>query len=154
MQTSRFQLGLIAALAIGLGYTLSSAQAVGYPAGAAVSYGANPVVSVGGLIDDATITLISAPADQDLVITDLLLTMYVGNCNSSITLTNSAGDTVAQVRLKGVEHRGGDDAAHWLSSVEHSFKSGIPVPAGENLNMTEGGSCDVAYTASGYYARS
>ena len=43
MQTSRFQLGLIAALAMGLGLALSSSPAIGYPAGAAVSFGANPL---------------------------------------------------------------------------------------------------------------
>ncbi len=42
MVTSRFQLGLIAALAAGLGFSLSSSEAVGYPAGAAVSQDAAP----------------------------------------------------------------------------------------------------------------
>ena len=47
MQTSRFQLGLIATLAVGLGFSLSSSEAVGYPSGAAVSMGANPVPELG-----------------------------------------------------------------------------------------------------------
>jgi hypothetical protein len=32
MVTSRFQLGLIATLAVGLGFSLSSSEAIGYPA--------------------------------------------------------------------------------------------------------------------------
>ena len=35
MQSSRFQLGLIATLATGLGFSVASSDAVGYPAGAA-----------------------------------------------------------------------------------------------------------------------
>jgi hypothetical protein len=50
MVTSRFQLGLIATLAVGLGFSLSSSEAIGYPAGPVVSLGANPIVSVGGTI--------------------------------------------------------------------------------------------------------
>ena len=48
MQTSRFQLGLIATLAVGLGFSLASSDAVGYPAGAAVSMGTNPLWAKGG----------------------------------------------------------------------------------------------------------
>jgi hypothetical protein len=47
MVTSRFQLGLIATLAIALGFTLASSEAVGYPAGSAVSFHENPVVAIG-----------------------------------------------------------------------------------------------------------
>ncbi len=49
MQTSRFQIGLITAMAAGLGATLTSSDAIGYPAGAAISLGANPVWSTGGV---------------------------------------------------------------------------------------------------------
>jgi hypothetical protein len=78
VQTSHFQLGLVAALAAGLGYSLSSGPAVGYPAGAAVSLGANPVTSGGGAFTvdygaSGSDTLVSAPSDHDLVITDLQL---------------------------------------------------------------------------------
>ena len=48
MQTSRFQLGLIATLAVGLGFSLSSSDAVGYPAGPAVSLGTNPIWNEAG----------------------------------------------------------------------------------------------------------
>jgi hypothetical protein len=48
MQTSHFQLGLIATLAVGLGFSLASSNAVGYPAGSAISFHNNPVVSIGG----------------------------------------------------------------------------------------------------------
>ncbi len=50
MADSRFQTTLITALALGLGFTLASSNAVGYPAGAAVSLGSNPVASFAGQI--------------------------------------------------------------------------------------------------------
>ena len=49
MVTSRFQLGLIATLAVGLGFSLSSSEAIGYPAGAAVSLGDHMPVHLGAM---------------------------------------------------------------------------------------------------------
>ena len=69
MVTSRFQLGLIATLAVGLGFSLASSDAIGYPAGAAVSLGSNPVISVGGTISSTSVELFTAPVDQDVVVT-------------------------------------------------------------------------------------
>ena len=71
MHTSRFQLSLIATLAVGLGFSLSSSQAVGYPAGAAVSLGANPLWSHGGMSNASSAVIFTAPADKDMVLTDL-----------------------------------------------------------------------------------
>ena len=77
MQTSRFQLGLMATMAVGLGFSLSSSQAIGYPAGAAVSLGTNPVVSVGGgLVGTDSATPLTAPSDSSLVITGVILSAY------------------------------------------------------------------------------
>ena len=78
MQTFRSQLGLIATLAVGLGFSLASSQAIGYPAGAAVSLGSNPLWTYGGSLrsassSDTPTTLFDAPSDQDMVLTDLSL---------------------------------------------------------------------------------
>ena len=71
MVTSRFQLGLIATLAVGLGFSLSSSEAIRYPAGSTVSTGTNPLWAVGGNHYPCTpVDIITAPSDQDIVVTD------------------------------------------------------------------------------------
>ncbi len=50
MHTSHFQLGLISVLSLALGISLSSSAAEGYPAGATVSTGSNPIINSGGAI--------------------------------------------------------------------------------------------------------
>jgi hypothetical protein len=146
MQTSLSQLGLIAVLAVGLGYTLSSTQARGYPAGAAVSVGANPVLAVGGVVSSATLDLFTAPGDQDVVVTDVWLTMANRSCSADVQLTTSGGATLSSLKvLEGSTSR--------PPSIQHSFGSGLPLPAGQTLLITESGGCGVAYTISGYYAQ-
>ena len=51
MHNSSFQIVFVAILAGGLGYSIASGRAQGYPAGAAVSLSSNPVVSAGGIVD-------------------------------------------------------------------------------------------------------
>jgi hypothetical protein len=140
MQTSRFQLGLIAALAVGLGYTLSSSQAVGYPAGAAVSLGTNPVWSTAGTVSGSTtITVIEAPADQDVVITDL--SMY---CNGASHLFLRLDDGTLVGRYRVVDGAG---------LVNRSLNSGILVPAGQSVQLENESGSTVFYNYSGYYAQ-
>ena len=72
MQTSRFQLGLMATLALGLGFSLASSPAIGYPAGAAVSMGENPRWSATGMIDgSSTVDLFTVPAGQVAIVTGM-----------------------------------------------------------------------------------
>ena len=78
MRRRFIELTLITALAVSLGYSLSSSQAIGYPAGPVISTGTNPVFSSGGSFDisagsAASIEALSAPEDQELIITDLVL---------------------------------------------------------------------------------
>jgi len=75
MQNNHFQICLIALLSLGLGISISSGSAIGYPSTGAVSYAANPVFSVGGYVyHGSTGTVVTAPADHALVITDAVLT--------------------------------------------------------------------------------
>ena len=169
MHTSRFQLGLMATLAVSLGYTLASSQAIGYPAGPAVSTGTNPVVSAGGLVlHESDSTVLTAPSDQDIIVTDLVLTSYSDlTCkrthHSSLSL--SSGEVVATfetnspwaIRYYDYNSDGGD-------AISHSFASGLRIPAGQSLNLAVSqsnnyGSCSssssfgVRYTVSGYQAQ-
>jgi len=93
MQTSRFQIGLIAALSVGLGLALSSPNAIGYPAGSAVSYGTNPVWSRGGVLSgDASADLLTAPSDQAAVVTDINLSVTSTDPYCSMAMSVGLGD--------------------------------------------------------------
>ena len=150
MHTSRFQLGLIATLAVGLGFSLSSSEAIGYPSGAAVSMGANPLWAQGGEVDASIESVISAPADRDVVVTDVLLTYRNENCRPAVYLRTGAGDLLAKFLLYQDQDA---DKTMQPTTIMHSFNSGLPIPAGGSLELQETGSCNVAYTLSGYYAQ-
>mgnify|MGYP004407206101 FL=1 len=150
MQTSRFQLGLIATLAVGLGFSLASSDAVGYPAGAAVSMGENPVWSVGGSAADGE-TVLLAPSDADMVVTDAWVTFGSTDCRSVVTFTNGAGVVQAQYYGRTERHRSGYGASDLVDTVKHAFNSGIRVEAGDTLRILSG--CTPYYTLSGYYAQ-
>ena len=142
MQTSRFQLGLIATLAVGLGFSLSSSEAVGYPAGASVSMGSNPVWSMGGL-PTATETL-TAPAGQDMIITDVHFANTAGSW-IRLEMTLAGDGLVAAFISDGTTDR-----------QPAALQSGIRVPAGETLTVAFAayhGLSSVRYTLSGYYAQ-
>jgi len=141
VQTSRFQLGLIAILALGLGYTLSSSQAIGYPAGAAVSSGTNPVVSAGGTVGwGQTADLFTAPSDQDVVITDIVLS---GNSNSEtcraqmpVTIETESG-ALGHFSVGTPWHYSGS----WVTSggetnLVATLDSGLRLPAGQTATIS------------------
>ena len=97
MQTSRFQLGLLATLAVGLGFSLASSSAVGYPAGAAVSMGTNPIWSKGGAVGTLPgEAVITAPAGSDVIVTDVVLSYRDTNCYPTVYLSNGAGEELAR----------------------------------------------------------
>ena len=154
MQTSRFQLGLIATLAVGLGFSLSSSDAIGYPAGAAVSLGSNPLWSKGGILTDSLEVVVTAPVGLDAVVTDVVLTYADGNCHPRVEMKDDAGEVLASFIL--FLNQDSDKTAQ-PTNIQHAFKSGISVASGESLSMSQfyiGGPCnEVNYTISGYYAQ-
>ena len=101
MQTSRFQLGLIATLAAGLGAALSSSPAIGYPSGPVVSSGTNPVWAIGGTLPGETRTVLTAPADQDMVVTDVLITGDSGHERAYLNLQDGTRVLAQDVRSSG-----------------------------------------------------
>jgi hypothetical protein len=140
MQTSRFQLGLIATLAVGLGFSLSSSEAVGYPAGAAVSLGANPVWSTGGT--PSATQVVASPVGKDLIITDFVVGGNSGYQRVSFTLSDG---TIV-----------GGFGSNSSEATIVNFESGIRVPAGDTLTMTFASyhaRTDFRYSVSGYYAQ-
>ncbi len=150
MQTSRFQLGLMAPLAVGLGFSLAPSPAIGYPAGSAVSSGPNPPWAVGGNHSPGTLVdTITAPSDQDIVVTNVLMTFECTGCTPTVILR--ANDTTIS-RTVFRHYRDGGNYATISVPIRHTFSSGLPVPAGQTLTM-EVSANSVDYTLSGYYAQ-
>ena len=141
-------------LLCGAVFATSLKSAAAFPQGPSVSYGSNPVLSVGGSISSAGTTLFTAPSDQMIVISDLLLTMNNHNCSSTINLVTSSGDTLATVDLlsyfNAFQHYSRTNSQP--TSIQHSFRSGLPISPGDSIEIVESGGCDVAYTVSGYYS--
>jgi hypothetical protein len=158
MVTSRFQLGLIATLAVGLGFSLSSSEAVGYPE-AAVSLGANPVWSVGGTLGEDIVTVLTAPSDQAAIMTDVALTAtgHAGSypCTTTVTLLDDDATISAAYQLASYTR---SSSGSWApTSVVQSLSSGIAVAPGDTLRISVASTCTssfaAAYTLSGYYAQ-
>ena len=153
---------LLAVAAILFGVAAISAtlpRADAHPGGVSVSYGANPLISAGGSVSSETETVFIAPADQVVVVTDLLLSMYDTDCTSLVEVRTSTGTTLAAARLHSFQEK--VDTTYYPraamtnsqpSSIQHAFSSGLPLPAGTSLEISETGGCSVAYTLSGHYA--
>ena len=145
MHSSRVQLGLMAALVVGLGFSLLPSDAVGYPAGAAVSIGSNPVWSTGGDMSSGDHTVVTA-VDSDLIITDVSLSSWRTQW-WDLKLTLADGTQIASF------------AGEHLNTypLHRTFSSGLRVPQGSSLKIvwaaSHGGSNDYRYTLSGYYAQ-
>jgi hypothetical protein len=164
MQTSRFQLGLIATLAVGLGFSLSSSVAVGYPAGAAVSMGTNPLFAKAGDLDgNDTQILLTAPSDQRVVVTDLTVSAW----DESVSCKGSGKidllvDGVPVASLIAGLYGPSQSYSSYSPVARLELQSGLPVGPDQTLTiqtaqMTES-SCfssdiDFRYTVSGYHAQ-
>ena len=170
MQTSRFQLGLIATLAVGLGFSFASSQAIGYPAGSAISHGVNPVQSFGGTLStDTSSILLTVASDQDFVVTDVSLTAKStdNDCMDKIDVQILAADTTVAAYSVSTSYERDYYGDHTLAdSVQESMVSGLRIQGGDTLSLrttsydtftysgcSSGRTPSVTYTLSGYYAR-
>ena len=108
----------------------------------AIDYGSNPVLSKGGYASNNTgdVTIFSAPADQDIMITDYeITTNYSYGCTPSLRL--ASGGILAFWSINAARH------------IEASKRSGLRVPAGDSVIFSPSCSSSVYYTISGHYAR-
>lgn len=154
-------------LGMSLMYIYTNQKADALPA-AAIGYGQNPLVSIGGTAYDAeTKTIFTAPSDQDIVVTDLVLSSYSSmTCkrNHKSELILSSGAVLGQFETHSSISRGSYSSSTGMS-IQHSFSSGVRIPAGESLTFVvtqtgaDGSSCGtstsygVRYMFSGYYAQ-
>lgn len=155
---------LTAALALALGVSatlvLKSRDAIGYPAGAVISLGTNPIVQAAGTAGalSGSALLFAAPAGQRIIVTDVVLTGHgydsQRNCNFRVGL-----DTGEAVRLASfqIDTCDASDNSHnqTAGSIQHAFSAGIPLEPGESLNIVwtyVNIGCDLDWTISGYQA--
>jgi hypothetical protein len=157
----------IAAMGLGLLWTTTHApMAMAYPSGATVSAGENPIRSAGAVVslDDGPsfADVIAAPADQDLVLTDIVLGIATQHesvrCSGTIELRASDGTVYGAYALNsGRIDVGGDPGG----SKQYAGASGIRIPAGTSVSLywtfryrsTSSPYWDLAYTLSGYLAQ-
>jgi len=157
------------AIVLGLGMiclAFAPAQSLGHPSGLAVSLGSNPIRSTAGIIDLGVTTLasavIAAPADQDLVLTDVMLGISTENDDARVsgfvTLQGSDGtDYGVYVLQIGRIYDNGSAGG----SRQYVGSTGVRIPAGVSvsLNWTSALSShglhrhSIAYTLSGYLAQ-
>ena len=118
--------------------------------GPTVSYGANPIFSVGG-IADGTETLITAPADQMVIVKDIIFSQayYYYECDQEVTLTTGTGQTLGVFKFGSYIATGSTP-----SVIVHRFADGLVVEPGDSLVLNGGASsCKAGYSISGHYAR-
>ena len=148
--------GLIVAATLG---TLSN-NAIGYPV-STTSLGANPIVSTGGTVSiNSVSTATTAPPNQDLIITDVVLGVtnsysYYCEANFQVVLTTSGGASLGNFV---VGHPNLD--ASQLRNEVISLRSGLRVPANESVQVAInniwkdcGNYYTLNYTLTGYLAQ-
>jgi len=170
MHIDRFQLLITTSLAIATGglatLVLGSRNAQGYPAGSAISYGHNPVVAYGGnLFNGSTTTVITAPADQDIIVSDVVLTpdstdhTCVAGLQFRLELGSGPSVGTYAMQIKTDAERSYTNTSQ---NVVAQYSSGIRVPAGDTLQAAVNHSYEynctrselsVAYAVSGYIAQ-
>ncbi len=169
MQTSRFQFELTTGLALCLGYVLSSHEAIGYPAGAAVSFGSSPIRSFAGTVSmDGSELLDTIPTGQDFIVTDISLAgqSLDFDCMDLINVDLVTDTAVVASFSISTPYCTGAQCFPDEQSGIHSLRSGIRVPGGETLRISTSNhntytyhSCSgsrntrTRYTVSGYFAQ-
>ena len=158
MQTSRFQLGLIATLAVGLGFSLASSPAIGYPAGSAVSMGSNPVASRGGTVTSGSTALFTASSDGPFLITDVVLSQ--APCGSStdtstIVIEDEGGEELAVYRLASDSDGDGtsDDSGSTSAVIRHAYSTGVVIQADSSAFIRSTGCDGTVFSVAGYQAQ-
>ena len=104
-----------------------------------ISYGQNPLVSIGGTAyDEENKLILTAPSAQDLIIKDVILTSYSNaRCrrNHKSELILGSGGILGQYETSSSVYNGTHGNSTGLS-IQHAFSSGLRVPAGDTLYLT------------------
>ena len=122
--------------------------------GPMVNLGSNPVVSAAGTATMSSTQILSAPNDQDLLITDVIFSADATDhaCNARIYLDLGTGTTLGAFTISGDmdSDYGNDDAGGTSPVLAHRFESGLVIPAGDTLSIyvNNCGSSNLRYTIS------
>lgn len=134
---------------------LFQAQAFGFGGGMVVANGSNPAFSVGGGVSSAsTVVLQTAPTNGTLMVSDVILTADPRtDCSNTVSLRTSGGIFLGQFRLGAQRQNNGGGNSTYAASpsqIQHSFAFGLPVSAGEDLELLTSTNCAISYTIAGY----
>ena len=148
----KVMLGFISSLII---CGLFQTNAFGFGGGMVVATGTNPAFSVGGGVSSAsTILLQTAPMNGTLMVSDVILTADPRtDCSNTVSLRTSGGAFLGQFRLGAQRQNNGGGYSTYAASpsqIQHSFAFGLPVPAGEDLELLTSTNCAISYTIAGY----
>ena len=139
----------LAALILSLAFVVH-----GYPNASAepsVNLGSNPLVSASGSSNGV---LFTAPADQLIVVTDVIITASgsssYNSCISTVLMSTSAGRTLAKFQVTS-DTTSNEGSSHAGGGVAHSFAGGLPVMVNEEVSISISGSCTVNYVVAGRY---
>jgi hypothetical protein len=134
-------------VAFTLAWAATTTPATGHPMGAVVSTGSNPIVNAAGrLTDPGFVSIVTAPADQDVVITDLVFSADHSGAGEPELRLASTGTVVGRYFIFGGSYHGGGPA-------HFALQTGIKIPAGDSLELNIHTTNDVNYAISGYYAQ-
>ncbi len=156
---------LIALLSAGLGALASSSPASGYPAGAAVSLGSNPVRSGAGELyipsSASTSTIISSSAEHELVITDIMVGFYqkANRCRGAVMarLRGSDGTLYASIPVYSTTLGSSSSQSSQISATY-----GFQIPTDTSIHIEwewgwrecDGSTYTLAYNLTGYLSTS
>ncbi len=130
-----------------LGWAMTTGVASGHPAGTVVSTGSNPIVNAAGrLTDFGFVTIMTAPADQDVVITDLVFSADHSGAGEPELRIESTEKVVGRYFVFGGSYHGG-------GVVHIALQTGIKIPAGDSLELNINTSNDVNWAISGHYTQ-
>ena len=121
-----------------------------------VSGSNNPIFAFGGTTAaSATSTLTTAPSDQRMIITDVVITIAGQGsytpCTNRVNIQTGNGNMADFVLVSDTNY---NDYYLRPTQISHSYRSGIPVEPGDILGITNhGGTCTISYSLSGYYAK-
>jgi hypothetical protein len=108
-----------------------------------VSTGTNPIVNVAGQLTSAVwVAVLSAPATQDIVVTDLVFSANDSGAGEPQLRLASSHDTVGRYFIFGGSYHGGG-ASHF------SLQTGIRIPAGDSLELNINTTNQVNYSLAG-----